>query len=200
MHLGEHFAWLRAKLAGQGASSEDFYEVSFKVVLNTDIELRKLYRRVPFAFSPALYQLTLDKHCSRIQTLSLRSEVNSLRSQVSSAMGASSSSLGSAMAVDQPTSGSGTRDGGKAPSRGRGRFLSFALFRERPMDKASEAICLICAVRGHRISDCKSAVFVDGSPVKTKFQDNGLVQLANTLSVCLSFNIHGSEKCRYHTD
>ena len=103
-----------------------------------------------------------------IQTLSLHLEVNLLRSQVSSAMGASSSSLSLAMVVDKPTLGSGTRGGGEAPSRRRGCFLSSALFWGRLTDKASEAVCLICTVRGHRISDCKSVVFTDGLLVKTK--------------------------------
>ena len=127
-HLGEHFAWLKAKLAGCNALAKD---IPFSAVLATGIELQKMYCRVPFTFSAPYYQSILDKFVSQIATLSLRSEVNSLRSQISSMMQGSSTSLGSAMSLDQPAAGSSSQGGNtsRGGSRGRGQMFGSSFFR-----------------------------------------------------------------------
>ncbi len=129
--LGEHFAWLKAKLSGAGPVS--FSQIPFAAVLKTDIELRRLYRRTPFLFNPSFYQSTLDKHFNAFQATTLLSEVASLRSQLSSLVNPSSTSLGSAMSIDPPAgpsnAGPSNSSGRGGFLRGRGRFLSSSLFR-----------------------------------------------------------------------
>ena len=194
--LGEHFAWLKAKLSGAGPIS--FSQIPFGAVLKTDIELRRLYRHTPFLFNPSFYQSTLDKHYNAIQATTLLSEVASLRSQLSSLANPSSTSLGSAMSIDPPA-GPSNSSGRGGFFRGRGRFLSSSLFRGGQTDKASGAVCLICAVRGHRIDACKSTVFADGSPIKAKLVGGDLIQIANNQIICIFFNVQGPEKCKKHS-
>ena len=102
--MGDHFAWLKAKMAGVGSLTTQ--QIPFAAILASDIELRKQYRCIPFVLNPIIYQSTLDKHVNGLQTNTLLSEVASLHSQLSSMANRSSTSLGSAMSVDQPTAGS----------------------------------------------------------------------------------------------
>ena len=195
--MGDHFAWLKAKMAG--VSSLTTQQIPFAAILASDIKLRKQYRHISFVFNPIIYQSTLDKHINGLQTNTLLSEVASLRSQISSMANRSSTSLGSAMSVDQPTAGSSQPSSRGGFLHGRRRFLSGTLFWGGQMDKASGAVCLICAVRGHRVNACKSTVFADGTPIKTKLINSSLIQISNSQVVCIYFNVQGPSKCAKHT-
>ncbi|KZT25374.1 hypothetical protein NEOLEDRAFT_1241828 [Neolentinus lepideus HHB14362 ss-1] len=187
----EHFRWLRQC---------SYFEEKFPAILETDIQLRKLYRHTPFKFCPTFYQMKYLDISSQL-SMARYAEVDALWAQTE------------AQSSRFSQSPSGNRLGGlhqglpaRGAARGRGRgphALPQVDALGEPLQPcgggvSSRSICLICSQRGHRMDECISTHFPDGGQVFAEARNGMLYSRAGNQAICRRYNTSGTHrnKCR----